>query len=134
MENGTVQMDLTDLLDRIYLPEKYVQHYPKGQQTKEAEALYQQYLYAAITGEQTPDTEKDGENRLYLEKASGKIEGKAIETYNTFITGHSKSITAQILAEYLDVLDESNRRPEGETVIFYQGLEKRIEEKLDRIG
>lgn len=128
INKNEVCCDLSELLDRVLLLEQQLLTYPGGKYASVVKERYLKYLHIVITGE-TKDS-KQSDIRLYYDSKTGKIDGKAIETYNAFITNHPGSVTASILAAYLEILDQEQREPGEKTQSFYDSLTHIVEKEI----
>ena len=112
-----------EILDRALAAEKHLQEFPKGKKTDIIYDLYMEYIKASIVG--------TGNQYIFAEEGSSTIKKEYLDIYKTYIENNKDTKTANILLQYIDLLEKNQNNMNREEVIrFYDDLELVIREQF----
>ncbi len=121
---NTINMTLSEMLDRALLFEQHIVRYPDNVSTEAAGRLYEEIATAAITGGYDKE---QGVEHYYKGETADEIDREALQYYQQFAQAHPDSNLGIIVKEYIAVL-EANDFKINETVEEYY---KSLGQKLD---
>lgn len=118
-----LNLKLEEILDRGLAAEKHLQNFPKGKKTDIIYDLYREYIKASIVGM--------GNQYIFAEEGSSTIKKEYLDTYKIFMENNKDTKTANILLQYIDLLEKNQNNMNSEEIIkFYDDLELVIREQF----
>lgn len=99
-DGQSLNVDITEIMDRAIEAEKHLNKFPKGKIYNKIYELYGQYIKGALLGSGNP--------YIFAEDGSTVIKEEYLDKYNTIIEGNKDSKTAEILSQYVGLLEKEN--------------------------
>lgn len=119
----TINMTLSEMLERALLFEQHIEKYPDNVSTEPATKLYEEIATAAITGGYDKE---QGIEHYYKGEAENSIDKDSLQYYQQFAEANPDSNLGKIVKDYVAIL-ESNEFQINETVEeFYMSLRERL--------
>lgn len=118
-----IQLTLADLLQRCLQFENQWTTYKDSTTGNYSYEMYLTLLNAAIAGNY------DGENadtNYYINSDLEHIDGHAIDEYTTFTENNEDSITAKVLTDYLEILNDNDKVLSENVQQFYQSISEKV--------
>ena len=120
-----LNVDIAEIMDRAIEAEKHLEQFPKGKTYHKIYDLYGEYIKGCLLGAGNP--------YIFAEDGSTIIKGEYIHKYKTIIENNKDSKTAEILSQYVELLEKENGDLNGVQVNeFYDGLDILIEDSFLR--
>lgn len=122
-----VQLTLGEILERCIAIEQHIADYGQGDTYSILYHKYCQLMNIAITGGYDG---VDIETNEYLEEDKQHIETSAIEEYKRVISDYPDSQTADILDDYLDILEKNENVVNQKVEKYYEDIYQKIGERF----
>lgn len=116
-----IEISLEELLKRIKNAENYLVSYPSSRSSKKVYELYNEYMYGAILGTGNP--------YVLANEGTSILKDEILNQYKTFVANNKESRTAEILQEYINILEKNENNMDVDEVIdFYDNRDEIIED------
>ena len=122
---------LSELLDRCLKYEEHMQKYPEGSTYRDAYYNYKTLITAAVTGgyHEEPET-----MNYYMNVDGEHLDGHAIDEYTNFSTVNPNTLTAEILTDYMKLIEENKKELNEQVTGFYTKFPDYLNGKLAEKG
>lgn len=118
-----IEVPLEDLLNRVIAAENYLVSNRDSKSSNKIYKLYVEYMDGVILGAGNP--------YVLANEGTSIIKDEILNQYKTFVNNNKDSRTAEILAEYIDILEDNhNDMDAAELVEFYDNRHSNIEDKF----
>ena len=126
-----IQITLSELLDRCLKYEEHMQKYPEGSTYRDAYYNYKTLITAAVTGgyHEEPET-----MNYYVNVDGEHLDGHAIDEYTNFSTVNPNTLTAEILTDYMKLIEENKKELNEQVTGFYTKFPDYLNGKLAEKG
>ena len=115
-DGESLNVDIKEIMDRAIEAEKHLDKFPKGKIYNKIYELYGQYIRGAVLGSGNP--------YIFAEDGSTLIKEEYLDKYKTIIEENKDSKTAEILSQYVGLLEEESGNLNSDLVNkFYDKLE-----------
>lgn len=116
-----LRIDIDEILNRALDAEKHLNDFQDGKTSGKIYELYIEYIKASMIG--------TGNQYIFAEEGNSKIKDEYLEIYNSIIEDNSNTETADILSQYVKILEENQGDMNSEDVNrFYDEIELIIKE------
>lgn len=116
-----LRIDMDEILDRALDAEKHLNDFQDGKTSRKIYELYIEYIKASMIG--------TGNQYIFAEEGNSKIKDEYLEIYKSIIEDNSNTNTADILSQYVKILEENQGDMNSEDVNrFYDEIELIIKE------
>ncbi|MDR7871132.1 MAG: hypothetical protein RIN55_09750 [Tissierellaceae bacterium] len=118
-----LNVDISEVINRAIEAEKHLEKFPKGKIYNKIYDLYSGYIKGAILGAGNP--------YIFAEDGSTIIREEYIDKYKSITEDNKDSRTAEILSQYVNLLEKENRDLNSNQVNeFYDKLDILIEDSF----
>lgn len=121
--DGMIMAPIPELLERALQFEEHRAQYPDGITSPLAADLYEERMNAAIAGGYSKNMQTPSQ---YLNDEGTRIAPLLMDSYTNFVDAHPDSHTAEVVKEYLDLLDHSGGAIDDAVEEFYENLWQRL--------
>lgn len=121
---NTINMTLSEMLERALLFEQHIVKYPNNVSTQAAARLYEEIATAAITGNY--DREQ-GIEHYYKGDSADVIDRDSLQYYKQFAQANSDSNLGIIVNEYITVLEANDFKINEGIEEYYRSLSQKLD-------
>lgn len=122
-----LEISLKELLDRVLSAENYLTSNVGSKSSNKIYELYVEYMDGVILGTGNP--------YVLANEGTSIIKDEILDEYKTFIHDNKDSKTAEILQEYISILEANNNDMDAPKLVeFYDNRYSNIKEKFRELG
>lgn len=126
--DSKVKIPLSDLLNRCKGYEEFVKEYPSSTMYNYAYHMYCKLMAYAVSG--GFDTASNRGN-IFMEEDGTGIKESALKEYESFCKEYPEKITAELLEEYLEILEDADGKCTDEVQEYYENIYDTIGSKMN---
>lgn len=119
----TINMTLSEMLERARLFEQHLEKFPNEASSEAAARMYEEIATNAISGGYN---KAEGVEHYYKGDTSDTINKEALTYYQQFVDANPNSNLANVVKEYINVLQTNNFKINDSMEEFYRGLHGRF--------
>lgn len=119
----TINMTLSEMLERARLFEQHLEKFPNEASSEAAARMYEEIATNAISGGYN---KAEGVEHYYKGDTSDTINKEALTYYQQFVDANPNSNLANVVKEYINVLQTNNFKINDSIEEFYRGLHGRF--------
>jgi len=119
----TINMTLSEMLERARLFEQHLEKFPNEASSEAAARMYEEIATNAISGGYN---KAEGVEHYYKGDTSDTINKEALEYYQQFVDANPNSNLANVVKEYINILQTNNFKLNDSMEEFYRGLHGRF--------
>lgn len=119
----TINMTLSEMLERARLFEQHLEKFPNEASSEAAARMYEEIATNAISGGYN---KAEGVEHYYKGDTNDTINKEALEYYQQFVDANPNSNLANVVKEYINVLQTNNFKLNDSMEEFYRGLHGRF--------
>ncbi|MCT4606303.1 MAG: hypothetical protein N4A64_09420 [Marinisporobacter sp.] len=121
--NGArMNISWNELGNRALEAERYLRKYPEGMMKNEIANLYMMYMDSFMNG---------SENMPLLDPDTNQLNDKILNSYKDLIANNEGSITAEVIHEYLAVIEKNNFKIDETIMELSNNMHQKIIQKLN---
>ena len=120
----TINMTLSEMLERALMFEKHIVRYPDNVSTDAAGRLYKEIATAAITGGYDKE---QGVEHYYKGDSADEIDRDSLQYYQQFAEANPDSNIGIIVQEYINILEANDFKINEAVEEYYRSLDQKLD-------